>query len=187
VHSNTYAYTIIDSLFDIPLFLNNKLSPADRFLLNILYHQLICIWHGKLAQVMHTSVQYLTQEFSSSARYLTTRFHHLHTVAANSSWITCCNVQMTISAVSLSGSPRSPLSIVLPPQLRTCVSRRFAFSFLILHLPAVFFVYYSGVRMQTGRGREACRPPRCPPLLFDHCQIPLDSWFGVFGKLHGLP
>jgi hypothetical protein len=129
----------------------------------------------------------LTQEFSSSARYLTTRFHHLHTVAANSSWITCCNVQMTISAVSLSGSPRSPLSIVLPPQLRTCVSRRFAFSFLILHLPAVFFVYYSGVRMQTGRGREACRPPRCPPLLFDHCQIPLDSWFGVFGKLHGLP
>ena len=88
----------------------------------------IFLSHGKLAQaVAHT------QDFRGNLVI----WQHDSTIfarSANSSWITCCKVQVAISAVSLSGcSPRSSLSIVLPPQLVPASRADLPFLFLILH------------------------------------------------------
>jgi hypothetical protein len=107
---------------------------------------------------------------------------------ANSSRITCCNVQMAISAQVW---PRSPLSILLPPRLRTCVSRRFAFSFFLISISSRCSLTCIAVGCKCrleGEGKPVSSAPiPPPPLLPDHGQIPLDSELGVFGKLRGLP
>lgn len=75
VHSNTHAYTIVETLFHFPFFL----IKSRRQIISLLYRQPIC--HSKLAQVMPTPrYSVLAQRFSRSPRYLTTRFHHLRTV-----------------------------------------------------------------------------------------------------------
>ena len=134
----------------------------------------------------------LPQHFNPGPRYLTTRSHYLRTVGR---FVLDHVLQRANGYISrfffrfapFSSIDRTPIS----PQLRTCVSRRFAFSFFdpAFSSRCLLNTYCSGVGMQTGRGREDCvvRPGRSLVISLIMVGSPLDSPFGVFGKLRGLP
>ena len=81
--------------------------------------------------------------------------------------ITCATCKSLYQRFTPSGSPRSLLSIILSLQPGACVERGFVYLFLNLHFHlSVYDIYCSEMKMQTGRGREACslRRPTLPPL-----------------------